>query len=168
MTQLDKKIKKVCSFYISDWHLVTMLLPNIDKKINKGITITTITETNLEEKIQTLLDKLRIKNKERILKIDWKAKEINEEIIKNIIKNNDEIIVNGNIEYIEQINQQIEKILENNSEEFKNKELSIINCYDITKYESKVKEIIEKHDKILNTAGEKDKQEYINSMVIAN
>ena len=77
MTQLDKKIKKVCSFYISDWHLVTMLLPNIDKKINKGITITTITETNLEEKIQTLLDKLRIKNKERILKIDWKAKEIN-------------------------------------------------------------------------------------------
>lgn len=32
MTQLDKKIKKVCSFYISDWHLVTMLLPNIDKK----------------------------------------------------------------------------------------------------------------------------------------
>ena len=166
-----------------------MLLPNIDKKINKGITITTITETNLEEKIQTLLDKLRIKNKERILKIDWKAKEINEEIIKNIIKNNDEIKinvkikyidqknlkknkkkkkVNGNIEYIEQINQQIEKILENNSEEFKNKELSIINCYDITKYESKVKEIIEKHDKILNTAGEKDKQEYINSMVIAN
>ena len=96
MTQLDKKIKKVCSFYISDWHLVTMLLPNIDKKINKGITITTITETNLEEKIQTLLDKLRIKNKERILKIDWKAKEINEEIIKNIIKNNDEIIVNKN------------------------------------------------------------------------
>ena len=84
MTQLDKKIKKVCSFYISDWHLVTMLLPNIDKKINKGITITTITETNLEEKIQTLLDKLRIKNKERILKIDWKAKEINEEIIKEI------------------------------------------------------------------------------------
>ena len=167
MTQLDKKIKKVCSFYISDWHLVTMLLPNIDKKINKGITITTITETNLEEKIQTLLDKLRIKNKERILKIDWKAKEINEEIIKNTIKNNDEIIVNGNIEYIEQINQQIEKILESYSEEFKNKELSIINCYDITKYESKVKEIIEKHDKILNT-GEKDKQEYINSMVIAN
>mgnify|MGYP000286678970 FL=1 len=88
--------------------------------------------------------------------------------MKNIIKNNDEIIVNGNIEYIEQINQQIEKILENNSEELKNKELSIINCYDITKDESKVKEIIEKHDKILNTAGEKDKQEYINSMVIAN
>ena len=88
--------------------------------------------------------------------------------LKDGISNNDEIIVNGNIEYIEQINQQIEKILENNSEEFKNKELSIINCYDITKYESKVKEIIEKHDKILNTAGEKDKQEYINSMVIAN
>ena len=81
--------------------------------------------------------------------------------LKDGISNNDEIIVNGNIEYIEQINQQIEKILESYSEEFKNKELSIINCYDITKYESKVKEIIEKHDKILNTAGEKDKEEYI-------
>lgn len=164
MTQVDSKIKKVCSFYISDWHLVTMLLPNIDKKINKKITITTITETDLTEKIKTLLDKLRIKNKERILKINWNTKEINKEIIKN----NDEIIVNGSIEYIEKINQQIEKIIKDNNEEFKDKELTIINCYDITKYQSKVKEIIEKHDKILNTAGEKDKEEYINSIKIAN
>lgn len=164
MTQVDNKIKKVCSFYISDWHLVTMLLPNIDKKINKKITITTITETDLTEKIKTLLDKLRIKNKERILKINWNTKEINKEIIKN----NDEIIVNGSIEYIEKVNQQIEKIIQDNNEEFKNKELTIINCYDITKYQSKVKEIIEKHDKILNTAGEKDKEEYINSIKIAN
>jgi len=77
MAQLDKNIKKVCSFYISDWHLVTMLLPNIDKKINKGIKITTITETNLTEKIQALLDKLKIKNKEKILNIGWKTKDVN-------------------------------------------------------------------------------------------
>lgn len=165
MAQLDKNIKKVCSFYISDWHLVTMLLPNIDKKINKGIKITTITETNLIEKIQTLLDKLKIKNKEKILNIGWRTKEINENEIKEILKETNEIIINGSIEYIERVNKLIEKI---KSENFKEKEITIINCYDITKYENKVKEIIENHDKILNTSGEKDKQEYISSISIAN
>lgn len=165
MAQLDKNIKKVCSFYISDWHLVTMLLPNIDKKINKGIKITTITETNLTEKIQTLLDKLKIKNKEKILNIGWRTKEINENEIKEILKETNEIIINGSIEYIEKINKIIEKI---KSENFKEKEITVINCYDITKYENKVKEIIENHDKILNTSGEKDKQEYISSISIAN
>lgn len=165
MAQLDKNIKKVCSFYISDWHLVTMLLPNIDKKINKGIKITTITETNLTEKIQTLLDKLKIKNKEKILNIGWRTKEINENEIKEILKETNEIIINGSIEYIERVNKLIEKI---KSENFKEKEITIINCYDITKYENKVKEIIENHDKILNTSGEKDKQEYISSISIAN
>lgn len=165
MAQLDKNIKKVCSFYISDWHLVTMLLPNIDKKINKGIKITTITETNLTEKIQTLLDKLKIKNKEKILNIGWRTKEINENEIKEILKETNEIIINGSIEYIERVNKLIEKI---KSENFKEKEITVINCYDITKYENKVKEIIENHDKILNTSGEKDKQEYISSISIAN
>lgn len=165
MAQLDKNIKKVCSFYISDWHLVTMLLPNIDKKINKGIKITTITETNLTEKIQALLDKLKIKNKEKILNIGWKTKDVNEEEIQNILKEHNEIIINGSIEYIDNINKRIEKII---NENFKDKEITIINCYDITKYEDKVKEIIEHHDKILNTSGEKDKQEYIGSISIAN
>ena len=165
MAQLDKNIKKVCSFYISDWHLVTMLLPNIDKKINKGIKITTITETNLTEKIQALLDKLKIKNKEKILNIGWKTKDVNEEEIQNILKEHNEIIINGSIEYIDNINKRIEKTI---NENFKDKEITIINCYDITKYEDKVKEIIEHHDKILNTSGEKDKQEYISSISIAN
>ena len=35
MTEVNKNTKKICSFYASDWHLVTMLLPNIDKKIKK-------------------------------------------------------------------------------------------------------------------------------------
>ena len=29
------KIKKICSFYVSDWHLVTMLLPYINRQIDE-------------------------------------------------------------------------------------------------------------------------------------
>ena len=30
----DNNLTKLCSFYVSDWHLVTMLLPYINQKIN--------------------------------------------------------------------------------------------------------------------------------------
>ena len=36
MADINKNLKSICSFYASEWHLVTMLLPNLDQKINKG------------------------------------------------------------------------------------------------------------------------------------
>ena len=35
------------------------------------------------------------------------------------------------------------------------------NCYDIEEVKNEVKDIINQHEKILNTLGEKDKEEYI-------
>ena len=46
MTENNPNINRVCSFYASDWHLLTMLLPNIDRKINEGVKITTILEND--------------------------------------------------------------------------------------------------------------------------
>ena len=43
-------IEKLCSFYVSDWHLVTMLLPYINKQINEKANIITILESDIEEK----------------------------------------------------------------------------------------------------------------------
>ena len=33
MEILKNNIERLCSFYVSDWHLVTMLLPYINKQI---------------------------------------------------------------------------------------------------------------------------------------
>ena len=44
----DNNLTKLCSFYVSDWHLVTMLLPYINKKINEQAQIATILENNVE------------------------------------------------------------------------------------------------------------------------
>ena len=47
MADINKNLKSICSFYASEWHLVTMLLPNLDQKINKGVKVTTILEKDL-------------------------------------------------------------------------------------------------------------------------
>ena len=54
MKKENKKIEKLCSFYVSNWHLVTMLLPYINKKIEKNTKIITILENNIEENIKKL------------------------------------------------------------------------------------------------------------------
>ena len=47
MADINKNLKSICSFYASEWHLVTMLLPNLYKKINKVVKFTTIIEKYL-------------------------------------------------------------------------------------------------------------------------
>ncbi len=166
----NENIKKVCSFYVSDWHLVTMLLPHINEKINEEVKIATILQYNIQNQMETLLEKLRIENKTKILNIDWKNKQTNENTIENIIntkENQIEIIINGNMEYIEEANKQIENFI-NSHEQFKNKKITIIDCYNVNDYKDKISQILEKHEKILNTSGEKEKTEYITSINIAN
>ena len=166
----NENIKKVCSFYVSDWHLVTMLLPHINEKINEEVKIATILQYNIQNQMETLLEKLRIENKTKILNIDWKNKQTNENTIENIIntkENQIEIIINGNMEYIEEVNKQIENFI-NSHEQFKNKNITIIDCYNVNDYKDKISQILEKHEKILNTSGEKEKTEYITSINIAN
>lgn len=166
----NENIKKVCSFYVSDWHLVTMLLPHINEKINEEVKIATILQYNIQNQMETLLEKLRIENKTKILNIDWKNKQTNENTIENIIntkENKIEIIINGNMEYIEETNKQIENFIKTN-EQFKNKKITIIDCYNVNDYKDKISQILEKHEKILNTSGEKEKTEYITSINIAN
>ena len=73
MENLKNHTEKLCSFYVSEWHLVTMILPYINKEINEKANITTILQKNIEENIKTLISKLNLKNEKDILKIDWKA-----------------------------------------------------------------------------------------------
>lgn len=159
------KISKVCSFYVSDWHQITMLLPHINKMINEDIQITTILEQDSNEKTQILLSKLRLKNERQIKRIKWdKTENINKkvnEIFENSGNKKIEIIVSGAKEYINAVNKEIEKYIEEKEEDVC-ESIKIVNCYNIET--ANVKEILKEHDNVLNTAGEKNKDEFLSSI----
>ena len=122
MNNENKKFMKLCSFYVSDWHLVTMLLPYINKQINEETKIATIIENDIKDKVEVLVKKLNLKNQEKILKINWKSKKNNNKYVNisktidNYIGNNILIIVNGKKEYIDNVNKNIDKYIEKNKE----------------------------------------------------
>lgn len=157
MKNSEIKVNKVCGFYVNDWHLTTMILPHINKSIKENRHIITVMENGIKEQIEELLSKMNLSEntQKEILSINWtskpackysKVKEEIEEKLKNSEKLN--IIINGTKEYIEIANLNIYKAIEN----LKLKEITIINCYEITK-QSNVKEILNKHEFVLNTSG---------------
>ena len=146
-------LTKLCSFYVSDWHLVTMLLPYINKKINEQAKIATILEKDIQENIKVLLEKLNLKNKEKIEQIIW-TKEQRKNIFSNI-ENSKEIIiiVNGEKDFIKNKNEKIEKYLETHEI---NKKVKIINCFEVIEYNGSISDVLEEHDMVLNTSGERE------------
>lgn len=160
MENVTKNITKICSFYVSDWHLTTMLLPYINKEIENKNEISTILENDLENNITVLVERMKMKNKSKILQINWKnEKNLEIENIENILKNKREqtIVINGKKEYIENANKAIEKLVNLNNKNLNN--LKILNCYEVMEVSSNFNEILDKHDKVLNTTGEKNIEE---------
>ena len=161
MENLKNHTKKLCSFYVSEWHLVTMILPYMNKELNEKANITTILEKNIEENIKTLILKLNLKNEKEILGIDWKASqgikysELDKKLSKNIKKENNcnIIFISGSKDYIDFVNQNVDKWIHAHVEN--PEKIKIINCYEVTEFNSSIHEILNSHDKILNTAGEK-------------
>ena len=163
MEILKNNIEKICSFYVSDWHLVTMLLPYINKQINEKANIITILENDIEENIKILIKKLNLKNEEKILKLNWKKtngikyseiegklKNLKKEQILNVV------FINGKKEYIDITNKNIEKFLSENKNKYKNINIKVINCFEVSEFNINMQEILHNHDKILNTSGEKE------------
>ena len=160
MEKINRKTTKFCSFYVSDWHLVTMLLPYLNEEINKENKIVTLLETNIKEKVETLVKKLNLKNSKQILDINWnivKTKKYTE--LKNILNNeskenkNITIIVNGTKKFIDNIGKNIDRWIKQNRNI---RNIKIINCYEITEFNYNITEILDEHNKILNTSGEKE------------
>ncbi len=153
---------KICSFYVSDWHLTAMLLPFIEEKVKNGDNINTIFEKDIENNMKELLNRLQIdsKIKEAILNIGWTSKNlIKYDDVKNylnkVIKNKGEtiILVEGNKERIEYINKNIERWIEKQGKKLKRKNIKVINCYEVSEFNENLKGILNMHDKILNTSG---------------
>ena len=153
---------KICSFYVSDWHLTAMLLPFVEEKVKNNDNINTIFEKDITKNMEEILNRLQIdtQTKEKILNIGWKSRNlIKYDEIKNylekIIKNKGEtiILVEGNKERIEYINKNIDRWMEKQSRKLKRKNIKVISCYEVTEFNENLQEILNKHDKVLNTSG---------------
>ena len=154
----QQNIKKLCNFYVSDLHLSVMLLPYISRQINEDVEITTIFEKLDKQNIETILDKLNVKNKNEILNINWfnsnkdTYEKIEDTIEKSINGNkNITIIIGGNKKYISDNNKSIINYLK---EKNTKSNIKIINCYDVEEVGNEMKSIVKEYDGILNTSGE--------------
>lgn len=151
MLNRNSQIKRMCSFYVSAWHLISMILPYIKEKLKEEKKIINISENNLTEFVEVFASKLSLKDDElaKILNIDWD----NEKKIEIDIEENSVIIVSGSKEYIDRVNSNITSRLKTHKDI---KNFTIINCYEVMQFNNNINAILKKHDKILNTSGEKD------------
>ena len=156
MEKLENSPERICGFYVSDWHLAVMLLPYINKEINKGTKITTVFQNNMKNNIETLVRKLNLKNEKEILQIDWNTK--NNSILERYIKENlssgeeNLFIINGDKEYVEKSNEKVIEYIGKNKT--KKNFIKIVDCYEVEQNEEKMYNIIKMHDCVLNTSGE--------------
>lgn len=152
-------IKKVCSFCVSDWHFITMIIPYIHNKIKNKENVEIFTQQSRLEEIQIFLSKLmlNLKEKEDIISLNWESSKISksnnlEKRLEKCKDNKVTIIIEGNHSYIERVNRYIKKYIEKNI----TKDITIVNCYEVMQFNQNMEEILSKHDKILNTSGEKN------------
>lgn len=152
----ENNFKRMCSFYVSDIHLSTMILPYLSEKIEKGEILTTFLEKDIQKEMELLMTKTNIKEnlKQTIRSVNWNRTEIIDyKNIKECIKKYKGVInvlVVGREEYIDIVSENLQKyLLENN--ELKIKE---IDAYTLEENKNKFDEILKKYTYMLNTSGE--------------
>lgn len=134
--------KKVCSFYVSEYHLLTILLPYINEKIIENKNVEIFAEEDMIDIVKRYLRKNEIFENIKIIKLGWKKSKKENVIIK---EKYDIAIVIGKEKYIEEINYILN---ENRIEE-------IVNCFNIENLNN-LKEIVMQHDFVLKTEGKSE------------
>jgi len=151
-------MEKICGFYASNVHLITMILPYLKKQLKKDVKIETFFEQNLSNNINAFLNNLIIDENEKkiLLNINWKSNKIKkyniiEKNLKEIIKKNNCIIclISGNKKYIKYINEMLNKFFKN----YQNINIKIINLYMVTQFDDDIKKILDEHEFVFNTSG---------------
>jgi len=123
-------------------HLVVMLVPYIEKKLEKGEKIITIFENSLKNEVDVLIDKVNLgkSKKTKIKRINWKETSLTNDEIYNI--RNKTVLIKGSYEFIKKINMSLNEDVG-----------KVINCFELDIFQKNIREILEGHDYILNTAG---------------
>lgn len=162
-------LKKSCSFYISDMHFVTMLIPFIKEQIENETHIITFLENDYTKNIELVLARTSIgeEKKKKILNLNWTKTDIAD--VESIIEDNKInikpgiIIINGSKEYIEIVNNIINEYLKENEKECEDINVFIMDFYDAEEIKDEVKEILNEHNIIFNTSGEHKVEEIYNN-----
>ncbi len=159
----ENKVTKVCSFCMDEMHLAMMILPQINKLLDKEEKVETIFEKGIKENVEEILSKMNLKleTENKILEINYNSnntfkfskieKQIEEITNKGQAVN---IIISGSNRYIQIANEIIEKVVK----DLKQSKITIINCYKTSENEE-IEEILDKHNYVLNTSGIKQIEE---------
>ena len=132
--------KKFCSFYVSEYHLLTILLPYINEKIEKSQNVEVILEDDMLDYVKKYLKRNEIFNISKIIKLGWKKTKKENLIVKN---DTDLVVVIGKEKFIENMNEKIEE---------KESVKEIINCYNIESLNN-LNEVVKEHSFVLKTSG---------------
>ena len=155
-------IKRTCGFYVSSAHLVAMILPYVSKQLDLGIKFSSFLEFNLKQNVELILSKLILedKAKKNVLDINWNASNsdkylyVEKELRKQLETTAElNILIVGNTEYIEIMNGNLNKFFLKNIKKMKGKYITVINCYEVTEFNDNIKEVLDSHDLVINTAG---------------
>lgn len=140
MVTKEHKSRKYCCFYVSEFHLEMILLPYIKENLEK-YKINIFTQENLLESMKILLDRTNLKNEDRnkIINLNWNKTDLDDISLDNSDENI--IIVNGDENYIEEVNKNLRNL--NN--------ISVVDCYNVNRSNINVNKIQEKYSEILNT-----------------
>ncbi len=135
---------RYCAVCVNNMHLVVMLVPYIEKKLEKGEKIVTIFENSLKDEVDVLINKVNLgkSKKNKIKRINWKETSLTNDEIYNI--KNKTVLIKGSYEFIKKINMSLNENVG-----------KIINCFELDIFKENTREILEEHDYILNTVGVK-------------
>ena len=56
----NKKTERICSLYVNEMHLVVMLIPYIEKNLERNVKIVTILEKDLNNELDVLLERTNL------------------------------------------------------------------------------------------------------------
>lgn len=131
---------RVCCFYASREHLMSILLPYINEKLEENQNIVTILEEDIGKETKDL-KKIFNFEKENWSKIEEVFKR--KENLKDSEFKDSVVIIIGNNSFLEQKNKIDEAKI-------------VINCFELMQGLDKIEKILEESDKILTTKGLKE------------
>lgn len=147
--------KRICTLYANEYHFELIALSYINGELKKKRDVVILTEKNIEETKNDIVEKMNFSREEEIeiKKIDCERNDREKfEKIKYNIENSVKttIFVKGNENYIEKVHKQIN---------WRNDYIKVVDSYDIEEIGVRTDSILKRYDTIINMLGEKDIKE---------
>lgn len=128
------KKPKTCSFFVSSTHLLTIILPYINEKMNEGKNVKILSQTDLSDDVRKYLKSVKEFNNENIKKICWNNKREYKDLDENTL-----LFIIGDKKFVDRT-------------DFEYANCETVKCYEIENIDN-IEETIQKHEFYLRTDG---------------